>query len=969
MRSALSPVSLVGREDELRVMGDLVSATAGAGTRTVVVAGEAGIGKTRLVSEFVATLPVGTITSTGQSIDLGSDAPPYAPMTGLLRGLHAAVGTTEILAAAGVGREALSVLMPELASSVSRRHEDGGGAEWLYDSVAVMLENLSATGPLVLIVEDAHWADQASIGLLRYLVRVLEQPDILFVLTYRTDDVRSGPLHAWLPELDRSNRVTRIDLAPLSRGEVRDLANAFLDSPLGPEDLGLLYERSDGVPFLVEELVGYTGFENVGSFPPSLRGILLARYDTLTDRTQRIVRLLAAGGMRVEHVLLASVYGGDPDALDQAAREAIAASVLVVEGTSYRFRHALVREAIHDELLPGERTRFHSLYARALEAHGGLEGTSSVAISHHWMAAHDMPAAFSASLTAMDQAQAAYAFTTAARMGERALELWHLVPDAILISGRTRVDLLGTTSYALRNAGESERAIALVNEALADSADDDPHQHAGLLKAKASYLANLGRAGSTELLREALLILRGGEASVLRASVLGELAARLMLQADFDEAVTVADAALVEAESVGSHGRMSVAANIRGTSLISNGQIERGLADFDRASELAGDDDSSRMRYWLNLSDAMTKLGRFAEAITLAEEGVEYARLRGMERTKGAMLMSNLIEPLFALGQWKRATELLDRALELNPPLGYSASLQELKLWSTLWSGSPATAERLLRDWREPLRGQRHVEPQGRPGLASVAGEIALETGNVAQAWAEVGIILSEEYRGQAAHDLPLLVVAARVLATIRAAGGIEIDSAPLDVAHLEHQLRSVVERYRDWPTHPVYAALVDAEIGGEDPGDDVDGWRRALTALSVTPAPTVLVAWARVRLAESLAAVGDRPGALAESEQARSEAEIVGAGLIVNRVESLQRRAGLLTATRAVTDDGMSLTGRERQVLALVAQGLSNRQIADHLFISAKTASVHVSAILRKLGASTRTEAVYFAQQEQMDR
>lgn len=947
-------------------MRDMFAAELAGTTRTIVVAGEAGIGKSRLVSEFLPSAPSDAVIAVGQSIDLGADAPPYAPVTGLLRALHAEVGTDTIVAAAGHSREGLSVLMPDLDESTSPR--DGRrGAEWLYDSVAVMLESLSAIHPLVLVLEDLHWADQATIGLLRYLTRVLEQADILFVLTYRTDDVRRRPLYSWLPELERSKRVSRIDLARLSQDEVRDLANALFDSPLPAGQLGTLYRRSDGVPFLVEELVSFQGFDVAGCFPPSLRGVLLARYDMLSEPTRRITRLLAAGGMRVEHALLEGIYDDDPSKLDTAAAEAIDASVLVVEGTAYRFRHALVREAIHDELLPGERTRFHRLYASALEARGGLEGTTAVAISHHWMAAHDLPAAFSASLTAMAQAHSTYAYETAARMGERALELWHLVPDAAGIAHRTRAELLATTAYAFRNAGESDRAIALVDEAMNEAPTNDPDRIAGLLRDKSSYLANVGLTGSIDLLRQALVVLDGEPASVLRASVLGELAARLMLQGELEEAVSVADAAYAEAETVDSQARMSVAANIRGMSLLSRGDVSRGLADLRRSGELAGDDDSPRLRYWVNLSDAMTKLGRFQEAISLAEQGVEYARLRGVERTKGAILMSNLIEPLFALGHWDQAKELLDRALELNPPLGYSAPLQELKLWSTLWGGDPVAAGRLLQGWRDPLNRQRSIQAQVRLGLAGVAGEIELETGNVLGAWQEVRIIFSAGHQGQPAHDLPVLLVAARVISAI-VSGGVDVDwvvdYAPLDAESAEIQLRTLLQRHAEWPTQSAFAAVVDAELGGTPRGTDVALWRRAVDAVAVETAPAVLRAWAGARLAESLALTGDRSGALEESERARSAAESMGAGLIVHRVDVLQRRAGLVSGARVAPRSAVSLTERERQVLALVAHGYGNRQIGEHLFISAKTASVHVSAILRKLGAATRTEAVYLAQQ-----
>ena len=242
-----------------------------------------------------------------------------------------------------------------------------GGADRLYDAVAEVLENVAAVRPVVLVIEDLHWVDPQSLGLLRFLVRVIEDARVLIVLTFRSDELgRGSALRAWLPELDRNRRVTRLELARLDRRQVREMATAILDGPPDEDELAQVYLRTDGVPFFVEELVCCSGVRSLDSFPDTLRDILLARYEQLSEPTQRMLRLIAAGGVRVEHELLVAVCDESPEAIDVAASEAIAASVLVVDGTAYAFRHALVREAIHDQLLPGERVRFHTRYAQAL---------------------------------------------------------------------------------------------------------------------------------------------------------------------------------------------------------------------------------------------------------------------------------------------------------------------------------------------------------------------------------------------------------------------------------------------------------------------------------------------------------------------------------------------------------------------------------------------------------------------------
>ncbi|WP_440710470.1 helix-turn-helix transcriptional regulator [Herbiconiux sp. YIM B11900] len=1011
-----STASMIGRESDLESLGDALRQARSGATRAVVLSGEAGIGKTRLVAEFLEGLPEGTLVLRGQCIDLERDAPPYAPVVALLRALASDVGLEALALSAGPARDSLAVLLPELRGDGPDAGTGGvgptaagalGGADRLYDAVATALEAAAVDRPVVVVIEDLHWADQATLSLVRFVLRVMEQARVLFVLTYRSDELGRGhPLRSWIPELDRNRRVVRRELARLNRRQVRRLISALRDGPLEPGDFEIVLQRTDGVPFFVEEIIG-CDVVSVESVPDTLREILLARYEMLGDPAQKVLRLMAAGGVRVEHELLVAVADTPVEALEAAVREAVLARLLVADDTGYTFRHALVREAVHDELLPGERIRFHTAFARALDEHG-----DATAVSYHWMAAHNLRAAFSASLVAMAQARASFASATAARMGERALELWDQVPDAEALAGLGRRELLSETAYILRNAGESDRAVALIDEALASTTPaEHPALYARMLRDKASFLANLGQTGSVELLRSALAVLEGQPRSVLRANVLGELAARLMLDACFTEAIATADAAFGEAEDVGSTARRSVAANIRGFSRLSVGEIDAGLADLALAGGLAEGNDSAQLRYLVNQSDALHLLGRFEEAVVIADEGVEFARRRGVERTSGVMLLANVIAPLLALGRTARAEELLDRALELEPPIGFSAHLQMMKLQTTLWSGDTAAAQKLLRAWRPGLLLQTRIDAQSRATLALVAVEIALARDDLAGAWAEVAAVIDPGHRGFAAYDLPLLASAAHVLARAEAAG-LEL-GAPPEV--LEARLRDLLAEVAFWPTAPAFVAVFEAELAragaagavGSDaggagtpptwaaardvPGADPSAWEAATTAAAAPGAPARLEPYTRLRWAEALAVGGDRGAAQAAAEAARERAEAIGHGLILNAVIDLERRLGLVRANarasagerssgatdatavaatapvlRTVEDD---LTERERQVLDLLSQGLSNRQIAERLFISSKTASVHVSNILRKTKTASRTEAAFLARSFAGDR
>ncbi|WP_240148556.1 helix-turn-helix transcriptional regulator [Diaminobutyricibacter tongyongensis] len=965
MKSPAASPSMIGREADLETLREQLAESSEGHPRAVVVGGEAGIGKTRLLDEFRAEASRSALVLTGRSVDLGADGAPYAPFTAILRQLADDIGIDALLEAAGTSRSVLTVLLPELGAieglgppAIAER----AGVERLYELVAVLLENVSRARQLVIVIEDIHWADMATLDLVRFLIRMLTGGRILIMLSYRSDEVLRGhPLRSYLPELDRTRRVVRWELARLDRAQVAAQCEQILGCPADAATVDRVYQLSEGVPFFVEELIGIDHLGTGDDLPETLRELLLARYERLSEPTQHVLRLMSAGGSCVDHELVAAVFTGTPEELDAAAREAVTANVLTTDGNEYSFRHALVREAIHTDLLPGERARFHTRYAEALESgRGGPRSPSE--ISYHWMAAHDVGRAFVATLEAMEEARLSYAYVAAATMGERAIELWDRVAGAEEIAGRSRIDLLAQTASALRNAGESDRALSMINVAIDESPREPGDRYARLLRDKAQYLANLSRPGSTQLLRQALELLPDSADSSLRAQLLGELAGRLMLEARDDEAVETATLAFEEASAGGVTERMSIAATVRGVARVGRGEIDAGLADLEKARMLAGVDGGPLLRYFVNASDVMNLLGRYDDAIAIAQTGAEQARERGMERTSGVMLSSNTVEPLLAAGRLDSAEALLDPALALDPPPGFRVHLQRMKLWLTLWRGDPARADELLRGWRAGMVAQSELEMQSRLGFARVAAEIAFAQGDLQRAWNDAGAITAPERRRMPAYDLPLLAIASRTLVALSKA-----DSS-IDTTDEETRLRKVMADVGDWPTAPVWRAVFDAELGGTDhDGTSVSGWQAASEAVVVETAPVHLRPYTRFRLAQALVVNGERAEAEMVARAARRGAERLGLGLITSWIDDFAAQAGLDLGAEAarhprVDLDPSRLTEREQQVLALIEQGLSNRQIGERLYISAKTASVHVSSILRKVGASSRTEAVYRA-------
>jgi len=1003
-----SASAMIGRDAELAWLDGLLGEAEAGMPRTVVVGGEAGIGKSRLIREFAAR--VGSVAGAadpatsarvivGQCVDLGTVAAPYAPIKAALRSLVADIGAERALDTVGPGRAAFVALLPELAESggagepVPAVAGGPGASGQLHEAVAVLLETVSRERPVVLVVEDLHWIDPASLGLLRFLVRALTASRVMLLLSYRSEDVTRGhPLRPFLAELERDRWVDRRELSRLSRDEVRELAASLAGSSPDEALLDTLFRRSDGVPFFVEEVVGLDGCTDEGQLPDTLRDLLLARYERLSDEAQQLLRLIATGGVRVGHPLLTRVFRGGDDELDEAAREAVLGGVLVVDGEDYGFRHALVREAILADILPGERARFHARYAEAYEALAAAGSRRLAAeISYHWLGANDAMRAFPATVQAMREARAASAFASAAQLGERALALWDVVdgatsggPDgergagggAAEIAGMSRTELMGRTASHHRNAGENDRSLAVIKAALAECPRDDPN-YPRLLRDRALTLGSDGRPGSIPLLLEALEVLGPDGPAELRASVRTSLAGRYMIDGQLPEAAEMAQSALELAESIGAPRLASVALNI---AAVSRAHLEDPLGaaeQLERAKQLAEGDGSALLRYWVNASDLYNLLGDYELAIELAEEGLARARATGLERSSGVILASNAVDPLFALGRWQRGLELIERALALDPPEPFKIYLWRAEAWAELWRGDLASADHVLRTNRAAMNAVGEVELQTRQSVGRVATEIALAHGDVVTAWREAAPLLDEHEGAIAGYGLPYAWALARTIAAARSGhAAANADEAELLAAAsaAEPRLRALLARFAHWPLHPLWVALIDAELES-DREHAVEAWRRAVDAVDDPRALRLLGPYARLRLGEAELEAGERQAAKASLQLAHDEAERYGIGAVLASVVRVASAAGLVLegagagraigvtdAVDAAADATAELTARERQVLALIAEGLSNRQIGERLFISGKTASVHVSAILRKLGAATRTEAVYRA-------
>ena len=635
----------------------------------------------------------------------------------------------------------------------------------------------------------------------------------------------------------------------------------------------------------------------------------------------------------------------------------------------WAFRHALLREAVYQELLPGERNRLHAACGTALAARPELAGGEEAAaadLAHHWYAAHDLPRALAASVAAGQVAERRTGFAEARAHYERALELWDRVADA---EARTGLDLVALTLRAAEVAnlaGDHGRAAALIRVAMADVGEATA---AGLLWERLGRF--LWAAGDSvtalEAYEEAVRLVPLEPPSAARARVLAARGQGLMLLSRHQESRACCEEAIVIAREVGALAEEGHALNTLGCDLGYLGEPAAAVAHLDRARRIAEEvgDLDDLARAYLNLSELLARpLNRLEEALELAREGIEMSRRVGLAGDYGVSLQTNAADVLFRLGRWEEAAEVLRDAEGWNPI--EMAAIDLHQVCAKLHAGRGAYDEAV-----EHLDGARRlmintVDPQYQAELRTREAELAIVAGPSRRG--------GRRGRGRPAradrHRRRLVrrsacCGSACAPRRTRPAGvgdaGDLLDAgardrrrrrARRDVRPGRHDRLRPAVRGRDRPRRPRAVAARSGRVGHARAS--LSGRVRALASGRGAArgggghgrGPTVLVV-------------------------AHASAERLGAAPLADELTLLARRARVELSnghppSPAAADDpaaALGLTRREREVLGLVAEGLTNREIAEKLFVTEKTAGAHVSAILAKLRVRSRLEAATTAQ------
>ncbi|WP_161962276.1 helix-turn-helix transcriptional regulator [Nocardioides speluncae] len=975
-------VELVGRDDSLGVLQEALQQAAAGRPAFVLISGETGVGKTSLVEAFLRRARIQRLA--GACVPVAGEPLPYAALSQALRAASATgVVRQELGRSPDLARLLPAPPVEEVAQRPTRNQGDETGSRLrLFQAVLGLLGRMSAAGPVVHVVEDLHWADRSTLDLLSFLATNLTNERVLVVLTYREGALSQtgGPassLGPWLADFGRLCDPRRLRLERLDRGSATRLITTLLGEVPSPEFLERTLERSAGNPLFVEQLV--RGGDEPETLPATLHELLRSRVHGLPDQTRRVLRAASVIGRGGSVSLLSRATGAAPEDVEDALRPAIEALVAEVRADdSIGFHHPAFREVVYAELLPGERTRLHRAAAEALT--GDVEAASSDAgpevigeVARHWHRAGDLPRALDAAITAGAAYERMFAFADAHAAYARAIELLGQVPADL-----DRVDLMRRAADAASQVGETAAAVRLIRQALDD--EEDARGRAALLERLGSfqYFAGDGVAAEAAL-REAVGLLDPDEKSTLAARIHAGLALYGAAWSRVDHAEADGTLALQLATATGGRREEGLALHALGQVAATRGDTDRGVELLGQALEIArevGEANDLGIAY-VDLSHVLSVAGRLDEGIDLGRQGIVELGRFGQDRQTGSLLMVNASDALIKAGRLPEAEELIDQALARHPRGIMAAPVLLLSARLTMALGELTTA------WDRCEQARLVIESENAPvgwlrEAIETAAEIELWAGRPTAAYDLVIDGLAAIRGTDDAHfGRSLVALGLRALAdddAVRRDAKSRSERAGR-LAVLEAECDAVGELLgaKALPETAAWAALCDAETArlNVDRAGAGDLWAEVVEAWTAIDRP-LPAAYARWREAEARLIARVDAASTASLRDAHAAALELRDARLTSEVESLATwyRVDLLPASdpagACAGDDGAldayGLTARELEVLTALAAGHTNREIADAMFISAKTASVHVSNILRKLDVTGRQEAARVA-------
>jgi DNA-binding CsgD family transcriptional regulator/tetratricopeptide (TPR) repeat protein len=974
---------LVGRRSELRRLQAALDRAKNGSAGPIQIAGEAGVGKTRLVNEFASSArSQDAQVRIGGCVRLTGEMAPFAPIVEALRPLARELSPGELASVLGPNRRGLAWLLPDLNETVET---DVTGVSpdtapgRLFELALGLVSRLAARAPLILVLEDIQWADRSTLELLAFLARNVRGDPILLVTTMRTDEPEPrGYVLPYLAEMGRHPRAERIDLERLSRREVADQLTGILGRSPEAKLVDRVFGRSQGNAFFCEELLAAGALS--GPLPQTLHDVLSARLTAVGRDTAALVRVASAAGHRFSEDLLAAVSDMGGGTFRAALHEALDHQILIrevaAEGELLSFRHALMQELVYADLLPSERSRLHAACATRLEdgpSPKSHDANLAAELAYHWQAADDPERALRASIVAGLAAQRAGARAEAVEQFERAIAIDEGMPVAAADLPLDRVGLLEQAAAAAQ--GDPSRALGHIGKAI-DLVDPalDPVRAGELRAARGRYhwLAGDGAAALSEC-RAAVELVPAYPPSLARARVVAGLAQILNILGRSDEAVPLCREAVELAAATGARAIESHALNTLGTAMAYLGDVEGGLNLLHDALAIAHEvgsrDDVDRAR--VNIVDVLVFVAaRFDEGAEIGLAATSRGRPDSATGIFAAMTLVHVAAALYLGGRWG-AAEAAVESVQLHDSGGIGEIMRLVRAAQLDVScGRFEEAERGLAEFERLLEGA--IDLQWIAPALQARAEFEIWTGKPEKALQALanGLDRLRPAIGEVMNVAPLHALGVRAAADQvrrRHRSTSDQEAARDEGARYLQALRETRDRIASNASSLLrlvdpYLALAEAEGTRLAQNSDPASWTRAAELLDAVPLPYP-AAYARYREAEALLA-GRHAAArsTASLQAAHVAARSMGAEPLRLAIEDLAARGRIdLTGTEEARRRGerpAGLSKREQEILNLVAAGWTNRQIGQSLFITEKTASHHVSNILTKLGVADRTAA-----------
>ncbi|GAB3065252.1 helix-turn-helix transcriptional regulator [Intrasporangium mesophilum] len=943
---------LIGREPELAMADRLLRVVASGPApgvapqaQTLLVIGDAGVGKTTLARAILDHAErMGLTVGVGHCLDVATGT-PFAPVIQALRQVVDSRSNAAVLVPPAARWLSSDVIANDVIV-------DGNALERLLGTTAA----LAREQPVVMLIEDLHWSDRSTRDYVLSAVRTSRAP-VLLVVTTRSDDLTAEhPARQAISDLSLSG-ATRLTVQPLSVGAIAELGHRRLGRPLSADELDAIVTRSGGNPLYAEEIMTAPD-ERV---PTSLQDLLLRHVVGLSPPAAALVRLASAGGVVIDLDLLHDASGLDTTTFETLAREALGAHVFTRHGDQFGFRHALLRDAIEDGLLPSERVALHGAYVgvlreRAEVGSAAARWRANAALAEHALAANDIPTALVSHVKA-GLAAKQHGVPEAADHLESALALWPRVPRAADLAGISDAETSAVAAEALVRSGQVERIRRLLRHAI-DRLEHVTDPLAASRVLTIVVLDWIDRDGDVDTwaVADRAIALASGKPGRELAEAWGAKAVMHLRHLEYTQALDAAASGIAIARETDSLLAQYEAQISAAQALHQLGRLPAARAAMKAAVAVA--EQAAAPGAALNaralLAGELISAGRLSEARALAQQAEGDALLEGLVLSANF----NVEQELTAL-IWQGHFAEAGARLELVAESGYPERRRRWREVEVLMAvgdleSALATEELTIEENYAP-----HLFA---PSDTMRRVELFEQLGNVARELEAAKLLLESVDTQSPVRAAVRARCGLQALCAARAAGL----GAPVGLAEASGTALAVARAglTEDWAEsqYCAYLAMAEAYAARHEGRSAVSEWSRAVDVS--TRLGTYFALRPQLEHAGEQLRQGERDAGKESLLAVWRAAEAIGARWFAQQAaaEARRHRVPLPVSAQQSASPLDRLTPRERDVLRLLAQGATNRSIAGTLFISERTTALHVSNILAKLGVANRGEAAAMA-------